>query len=159
MSDYLVTVGGQANMLRHVRLIPVKGRGVIAWCLASTDPSDGLPSKVTDVEMIEKLSPNSIFAALPRWSLHDMYQTSTLPVLTPMFSANACALRQKLVDFGMLLFVHLRPSYLLAHNDSKLYHTSLQISVSYTRCFADPPAQGAPAALRRLRVTSGQAKL
>jgi ferric-chelate reductase len=53
-------------------------------------------------------------------------------------------------------------SYLLAQSNSKLYYTSLQISVSYTRCFANPPAhvlkalQHLPAGLR---VTPGRPKL
>ena len=53
-------------------------------------------------------------------------------------------------------------SYLLAQSNSKLYYTSLQISVSYTRCFANPPAhvmkvlQNLPAGLR---VTPGRPKL
>lgn len=53
-------------------------------------------------------------------------------------------------------------SYLLAQSNSKLYYTSLQISVSYTRCFANPPPhvlqvlQHLPAGLR---VTPGRPKL
>lgn len=53
-------------------------------------------------------------------------------------------------------------SYLLAQSNSKLYYTSLTISVSYTRCFANPPPhvlkalQHLPAGLR---VTPGRPKL
>lgn len=53
-------------------------------------------------------------------------------------------------------------SFLLAQSNSKLYYTSLQISVSYTRCFANPPPhvlkvlQHLPAGLR---VTPGRPKL
>lgn len=55
MYDYLVAVAGRAGLLRDIRPIAVKGRGVIAYCLASTDPSDGLPSRATDAKKIEKL--------------------------------------------------------------------------------------------------------
>ena len=54
-------------------------------------------------------------------------------------------------------------SFLLAQSNSKLYYTSLQISVSYTRCFANPPEHvlrilqhDLP---RGLRVTPGRPKL
>ncbi|KIP02275.1 hypothetical protein PHLGIDRAFT_96160 [Phlebiopsis gigantea 11061_1 CR5-6] len=53
-------------------------------------------------------------------------------------------------------------SFLLAQSNSKLYYTSLQISVSYTRCFANPPPhvvkvlQHLPAGLR---VSPGRPKL
>lgn len=53
-------------------------------------------------------------------------------------------------------------SFLLAQSNSKLYYTTLQISVSYTRCFANPPPhvikvlQRLPAGLR---VTPGRPAL
>ncbi|EKM53337.1 uncharacterized protein PHACADRAFT_259635 [Phanerochaete carnosa HHB-10118-sp] len=55
MFDYFVTVVGQAGLMSYVRPIALKDEDCVGYCLASTDPSDGLPSRARDAEKIEKL--------------------------------------------------------------------------------------------------------
>ncbi|EKM53019.1 uncharacterized protein PHACADRAFT_259192, partial [Phanerochaete carnosa HHB-10118-sp] len=46
MVDLITTLAAQVGLLRQVRPICVRGKGVVAFCIASTDPGDGLPRRV-----------------------------------------------------------------------------------------------------------------
>ncbi|EKM48183.1 uncharacterized protein PHACADRAFT_266513 [Phanerochaete carnosa HHB-10118-sp] len=55
MMKLLTKLAIRVGLLRQVRPISVKGKDVIAFCIASTDPGDGLPRRVTDADKVEKL--------------------------------------------------------------------------------------------------------
>lgn len=53
--ELLLALTKEAGLLWEVIPVSFRGENVIGFCLASTDPDDGLPLEMTDLEKIEKL--------------------------------------------------------------------------------------------------------
>ncbi|EKM53022.1 uncharacterized protein PHACADRAFT_259195 [Phanerochaete carnosa HHB-10118-sp] len=71
MVELLTILAAQSDLSRYVAPVSVKGKDVIAFCLASTDPTNGLPRRVTDAESIEKLRQMIGVDGPPNWWWED----------------------------------------------------------------------------------------